>query len=123
ISKWMVEDFAGAFCAPGVNCSLGAGSGCRPPAQGEPGVPEVTIICDRTSAGVTVRAGGGDDTVDLLIESDPATVDLGAGNDVLESPAVPGQDRTMGQNITVAQGTWTVFRGDGSDRIEGSAGG
>ena len=115
ISRWKVIS---SGCLPvGGSCLSPQGTGCKEPAPGDPdfGSPFGSVVrCDRTAAGVTVRSGGGDDRVTLVTESDPATVDLGAGDDELSSPWL---------FIAVASGHWNVTGGDGNDSIAGSSGG
>jgi Ca2+-binding RTX toxin-like protein len=121
ISRWNINAFT---CDPipalGGTCLNPVGPACKEPGPGDPdfGTPFGSVVrCDRTAAGVKVLTGGGDDTVTLITESDPATVDLGAGNDQLRSLV----DVFLG--LRLSTGKWNVTGGPGNDVIAGSTGG
>lgn len=121
IARWKIVAFT---CDPipalGGTCLDPVGPACKEPGPGDPdfGTPfGSTVRCDRTAAGVKVLTGGGDDEVALFTESDPATVDLGSGNDSLEGLLDP----LLG--LRISNGAWNVTGGAGNDTINGSTGG
>lgn len=119
ISRWEVFDHLCAIASAGRGCLHPSGFSCEFPDFGSPeaDVTGSVVLCDRTATGVTIRAGGGDDNVRPVAEGDPVTVDLGAGDDTLQSFDEPSA------RLPLATGPWNVTAGPGNDVIQGSSGG
>ena len=120
VSRWKIQAVTCAPLATGGTCLNPVGPACKEPSPGDPdfGTALGSIVrCDRTTAGVKVLLGGGDDRLDPIIEGDDLTVDLGSGNDELDSLVEPFA------GLRISTGHWNVTGGTGNDDIDGSAGG
>jgi hypothetical protein len=85
------------------------------------GVLSGRASCFRRVAGVTVSLKGGDDNLDVYHgEGDAFTIDMGAGDDDVNTD---GHELNQGEfPASNTRGRWTVSLGTGNDSYNGSAG-
>jgi Ca2+-binding RTX toxin-like protein len=123
IGRLTPEDVIGSWTAESTGC-ISVGFTCVHTDNhvdcSDAGVFSARTECERRSPGVSVSLKGGDDNLDVYRgKSDPFTIDMGAGDDNVNTD---GFEINVGEPPGGFDGPWTANLGTGNDTYLGSVG-